>query len=106
MVNKKFVNQIPLSIDELPTSWYNIIPDFPGSFPGPKDPDEGPSRLEFLSRVIPKKLLAQEMSTERWIKIPDEVRDLYTQAGRPRPLYRARRLEKFLNTPARLYYKA
>ena len=104
-MNNKFVNQISLNPDDLPTSWYNIIPDFPGSFPGPKDPDEGPSRLEFLSRVIPKKLLAQEMSTERWIKIPEEVRELYTQAGRPRPLYRARRLEKFLNTPARLYYK-
>ncbi len=98
-------DQIILNPDELPTSWYNIMADMPGNFPKPKDPDEGPSRLEFLSKVLVKHCLQQEVSTERWISIPGPVQDLYRQAGRPRPLYRARRLEKYLKTPARLYYK-
>ncbi len=91
--------------DELPDSWYNIVPDLPGTLPPPKEPEEGPSRMEFLSRVLVKHCLQQETSTQRWVPIPDEVRSLYLQAGRPRPLYRARRLEKYLKTPAHLYYK-
>ena len=98
-------DQIILDPDELPTSWYNIAADLPGQLPPPKDPEEGPSRLEFLSKVLLKHCLQQETSTERWITIPDPVQNLYRQAGRPRPLYRARRLERYLNTPARLYYK-
>ncbi len=98
-------DQIILDPDELPTSWYNIAADLPGPLPPPKDPEEGPSRLEFLSKVLLKHCLQQETSTERWITIPDPVQNLYRQAGRPRPLYRARRLERYLNTPARLYYK-
>jgi len=98
-------NQIQLSIDDLPQKWYNIIPDLPESLPSSKDPPEGPSRLEYLSRVMLKTCLEQETSAERWIPIPEEVRDLYIQAGRPRPLYRAIRLERCLKTPAHLYYK-
>src|SRR6266571_2657634 len=98
-------DQIILDPDELPTSWYNIAADLPGEFPRPKDPDKGPSRLEFLSKVLLRHCLEQETSTERWITIPDPVQNLYRQAGRPRPLYRARRLERYLSTPARLYYK-
>jgi tryptophan synthase beta chain len=101
----KLRDQVVLGPDELPGSWYNIRADFPGDFPQPREPENGPSRLEFLSKVLVKKCLEQETSTERWITIPEPVRDLYRQAGRPRPLYRARRLEKYLNTPARLYYK-
>lgn len=98
-------DQVFLHPDELPGAWYNILPDLPGQFPLPKDPEQGPSRLEFLSRVLLKHCLQQETSTERWISIPDAVQDLYRQAGRPRPLYRARRLERYLKTPARIYYK-
>ena len=98
-------DQVVLNPDDLPSSWYNILADLPGDFPRPKDPDEGPSRLEFLSKVLLKHCLQQETSTDKWISIPSDVQDLYRQAGRPRPLYRARRLEKYLKTPARLYYK-
>src|SRR5436309_7114703 len=92
-------DQIILDPDELPGSWYNVIADLPGEFPKPKDPEEGPSRLEYLSKVLLKHCLQQEISTERWISIPAPVQDLYRQAGRPRPLYRARRLERFLGPP-------
>jgi len=98
-------DQIILSPDDLPSSWYNIVADLPGEFPRPRDPENGPSRLEFLSKVLLKHCLQQEMSVERWISIPGPIQDLYRQAGRPRPLYRARRLEKYLKTPAKLYYK-
>jgi len=97
--------KIQLRVDELPKNWYNILPDLPQPLPPPKDPGTGPSRLEFLSKVIAKKCLEQESSDQNWVPIPEELRELYIQAGRPRPLRRARRLEKFLKTPARLYWK-
>src|SRR5437879_11326763 len=98
-------DHIVLDPDDLPDSCYNVLTDLQGEFPKPKDPEEGPSILEFLSKVLLKHCLQQEISTERWIPIPDPIQDLYRQAGRPRPLYRARRLERFLGTPAKLYYK-
>ena len=99
-------NQILLPVDEMPTKWYNIIPDLPKPLPPPKEPEEGPSRLEFLSRTMISECLKQEASDQRWVPIPDEVRDLYIQAGRPRALYRARRLEKHLGLKnTRIYYK-
>jgi tryptophan synthase beta chain len=97
--------KIELPVDELPKSWYNILPDLPEPLPPPKEPETGPSRLEFLSKVMVKKCLEQESSDQRWVPIPEELRELYIQAGRPRPLRRARKLEKFLNTPAHLYWK-
>jgi tryptophan synthase beta chain len=106
MVRNLRENQIPLPMDELPTRWYNIIPDLPEPLPPPKEPKEGPSRLDFLSRTMIEECLKQESSDQRWIQIPKEVRDLYIQAGRPRPLYRARRLEKHLGLKnTRIYYK-
>ena len=90
----------------MPTKWYNIIPDLPKPLPPPKEPEEGPSRLEFLSRTMISECLKQEASDQRWIPIPEEVRELYIQAGRPRALYRARRLEKHLGLKnTRIYYK-
>ena len=90
----------------MPTKWYNIIPDLPEPLPPPKEPEEGPSRLEFLSKTMIKECLKQESSNQRWITIPEEIRELYIQAGRPRPLYRARRLEKHLGLKkTRIYYK-
>lgn len=99
-------NQISLPVDELPTKWYNIIPDLPHPLPAPKEPKQGPSRLEFLSRTMIKECLKQEGSSQRWIPIPEEIIELYIQMGRPRPLYRARNLEKHLGLKkTRIYYK-
>ncbi len=95
-----------LPIEEMPDRWYNILPDLPNPLPPPKDPESGPSRLDKLPEVFSKGVLEHEMCTDRYVDIPDEVRELYLQAGRPRPLIRARRLEKKLNTPAKMYYKA
>ena len=100
------MNQIPLPVDQLSKKWYNIIPDLPEPLPPPKEPPEGPSRMEFLARTMIKECLRQENSTERWIPIPEEIREMYIQVGRPRPLYRARGLEKALGLKrVRLYYK-
>ena len=99
-------NQITLPVDELPTKWYNIAPDLPEPLPPPKEPETGPSRLEFLAKTMTQECLKQEMVTDRWIPIPEEIRELYMQAGRPRPLYRAKRLERHLGLKkVRLYYK-
>ncbi|MCD6242094.1 TrpB-like pyridoxal phosphate-dependent enzyme [Candidatus Bathyarchaeota archaeon] len=99
-------NQILLPVDELPTKWYNIIPDLPEPLPPPKEPETGPSRMEFLQKTMIKECLRQELSSENWVPIPDEIQQLYIQAGRPRPLYRALRLEKRLGLKkVRLYYK-
>jgi tryptophan synthase beta chain len=99
-------NQIALPVEELPTRWYNIGPDLPEPLPPPKEPETGPSRMEFLGKTMTHECLRQEMTTERWVPIPEEIRELYMQAGRPRPLYRAGRLEKHLGLKrVRLYYK-
>lgn len=99
-------SHISLPVDEMPTQWYNIIPDLPEPLPPPKEPHEGPSRLEFLSKTMIEECLKQETSDQRWIPIPEEVKELYIQAGRPRPLCRARRLEKSLRLKStRIYYK-
>ncbi len=99
-------DQITLPIDEFPTKWYNIIPDLPEPLPPPKEPETGPSRMDFLARTMIKECLGQEMSSQNWIPIPEEIRELYIHMGRPRPLYRAKRLEKFLGLKkVRLYYK-
>ena len=92
--------------EELPTKWYNIQPDLPKPLPPPRDDEKGEPRIKRLPNVLLAECLKQEFSTERWIPIPEEILQLYAQAGRPRPLFRARRLEKKLDTPARLYYKA
>jgi tryptophan synthase beta chain len=99
-------NQITLPVEELPTKWYNIAPDLLEPLPPPKEPETGPSRLEFLGKTMVHECLRQEMTNERWVPIPEEIRELYIQAGRPRPLYRARRLENHLGLKkVRLYYK-
>lgn len=98
--------QISLPVEDLPKEWYNILPDLPEPLPPPKEPEEGPSRLEFLARTMVKECLGQESSNQRWVPIPEEIRELYIQAGRPRPLCRARRLERYLKLKkTRLYYK-
>ncbi len=91
--------------DRIPKAWYNIAPRLPKPLwpvlhPGTLQPI-GPADLEPL---FPMALIAQEVSTDPWVEIPEPVRDVYRQ-WRPAPLYRARRLEMALDTPARIYYK-
>ncbi|MEW6686652.1 MAG: TrpB-like pyridoxal phosphate-dependent enzyme [Candidatus Edwardsbacteria bacterium] len=97
--------QFTLSPSDMPTKWYNIIPDLPEPLPAPKDPEEGASRLATLPQMLLKECLKQEGSNEKWIDIPAGLLELYVRAGRPRPLFRATNLEKELGTPAKLYYK-
>lgn len=95
-----------LDADETPTSWYNIQADLPEPLPPPLDPTTlKPIDPKLLERIFAKELIRQEVSTERYIKIPDEVLDAYLRLPRPTPLYRARRLERFLKTPAKIYFK-
>jgi len=97
--------KILLGENQIPTHWYNIIPDLPGPLAPVLHPGTGkPVTPADLLPLFPMGLIEQEMSPERWIKIPDEVRDAY-RLWRPSPLFRARRLEAALKTPARIYYK-
>jgi pyridoxal-phosphate dependent TrpB-like enzyme len=89
---------------EMPTHWYNIIADMPNPPDPYVGPDGKPVPPEAMLAIFPESILQQEMSTERWIPIPDPVREALTM-WRPSPLYRAHRLEKMLNTPAKIYYK-
>jgi tryptophan synthase beta chain len=99
-------NQITLPVDELPKEWYNIQPDLPEPLPTPKEPDDGVSRMDFLNKTMTHECLRQEFSPMRWIPIPEEIRQLYIQVGRPRPLYRALKLEQNLKLKkTRIYYK-
>lgn len=94
-----------LSEDQIPTSWYNIASDLPTPAPAVLHPGtQQPIGPADLAPLFPMALIMQEVSTERAIEIPDEVRDVYRQ-WRPTPLYRARRLERALDTPAKIYYK-
>ncbi|MCH5599878.1 hypothetical protein [Niabella ginsengisoli] len=97
--------KITLSEQEIPEQWYNIVADMPNKplpplHPGTKEPI-GP---EALAPLFPQELIKQEVSTEKWITIPDEVRNIYS-LWRPTPVYRAYELEKVLDTPAKIYYK-
>jgi tryptophan synthase beta chain len=95
-----------LEPDEMPTSWYNIQADLPEPLPPPLDPTTlKPISPSVLERIFAKELVGQEVSTERYVRIPDDVLDAYLRLPRPTPLYRARRLEKFLKTPAQIYFK-
>lgn len=98
--------KILLDLDEMPKKWYNILPDLPEPLPPPLHPvTKKPVGPQDLAPLFPMELIKQEVSQERYINIPEEVIDAYYQIGRPTPLYRAKRLEKYLNTPAKIYYK-
>jgi tryptophan synthase beta chain len=99
-------NMVNLKFDEIPGQWYNILPDLPEPLAPPMDPKEGPSRIGNLPNLLIGECLKQEFSNERWIDIPGGIMDLFSKAGRPRPLFRATNLEKKLGTPARMYYKS
>lgn len=96
--------KIILSSEDVPKKWYNINADLPCELPMPKN-SEGKDQIGDLQKAFTKAALEQEFATERYIKIPQKVRELYMQMGRPTPLFRARRLEEKLNTPAKIYYK-
>ena len=94
-----------LTEDEMPTTWYNIIPDLPTPPPPPLHPGtKQPVGPEDLAPLFPMALIEQEVTTERYVDIPGGVLDVYRQ-WRPSPLFRAHRLEQALGTPARIYYK-
>ena len=96
--------KILLEESEMPTHWYNVVADMPNPPAPPMGPDGKPVGPEALQAIFPDNIIEQEVSAERWISIPDEVREILT-LWRPSPLYRAHRLERALGTPARIYYK-
>ena len=99
------MRKILLDENEMPREWYNILPDLPEELPPPLNPATNePVKPEELEVIFPKALIKQEMSQERWIRIPEEVRDIYA-LWRPTPLIRAKKLEEYLKTPARIYFK-
>src|ERR1700737_78265 len=99
------VKKILLGESDIPERWYNILPDLPA----PPAPYLHPATLQpmgpaDLAPIFPQAIIAQEVSAEPWIEIPDEVREIY-KIWRPTPMYRAERLEKALDTPAHIYFK-
>ncbi len=101
MRTKKFV----LSDQDMPRQWYNIMADLPNGMEPPLHPGTGqPCGPEDLAPIFPMNLIEQEVSTQRWIDIPEEVLEKYA-IWRPSPLYRAYNLEKALDTPAKIYFK-
>jgi len=97
--------KIILPEKEIPRQWYNVQADLPHPVPPPLNPGTGqPITPDMLAPVFPMNLIEQEVSSERWIDIPDKVIEKYL-IWRPTPLHRAYSLEKFLGTPARIYFK-
>ena len=96
--------RVQLDESDIPTHWYNVVADMPNPPSPPLGPDGKPVGPERMLAIFPETVLAQEMSGERWIEIPEEVRRAY-QLWRPSPLCRARRLEQMLGTPAKIFYK-
>lgn len=98
-------NKIVLDENDIPKKWYNIQADLPSPLDPPLNPQtKKPIGPQDLSAIFPMGLIKQEVSQDRYISIPDEVREIY-RLWRPTPLYRARNLEKYLKTPAKIYYK-
>jgi len=96
--------KVQLSENDMPRQWYNLAADLPRPPLPPLGPDGNPVSPDMLAPVFPMNLIEQEVSAERWIDIPDEILQILA-LWRPSPLYRARRLEQLLGTPARIYYK-
>jgi tryptophan synthase beta chain len=100
MPSKKII----LDEEEAPKQWYCILPDLPKPLPPFIEPETRAPGAGIVPRIFPKQIIAQEFSKDRWLDIPDEVRDVY-RLWRPTPLIRATGLEKALKTPAKIYYK-
>ena len=104
-MDKESVVRVELGIKDIPKRWYNIVADMPNKPVPYISPVTGQiATPDELKVIFPEELIAQEVATEKWIDIPEEVRGMYA-SWRPSPLYRARGLEKALGTPARIYYK-
>src|ERR1700726_4166734 len=100
------MSQVKILLDEseIPSSWYNVVADMPKA-PAPLLGGDGkPVDPASLAAIFPAAIIEQEISRERWIPIPEPVREIYRQ-WRPTPMYRALRLEQALGTPAKIYYK-
>src|SRR5947207_2806598 len=100
-------DQVKFVLDEsdLPEAWYNLVSDLPEQPPPVLHPGTGePVGPDDLAPLFPMQIILQEVATDQYVPIPEEVRAVYAQ-WRPTPLYRARRLEQALGTPARIYYK-
>jgi tryptophan synthase beta chain len=101
------VEQTKFLLDEkrIPESWYNLVPDLPFDLEPPLNPaTREPVGPEAFAPIFPDEIIAQEVTQDSYVEIPEEVREIYS-LWRPTPLFRARRLEKFLDTPAHIYYK-
>ena len=96
--------KVTLEEKDIPRKWYNLAADLPTPLLPPLGPGGKPVTPDMLTPVFPMNLIEQEVSKKRWITIPDEIRQMLA-LWRPSPLYRARRLEEALKTPARIYYK-
>ncbi len=96
--------KILLDEEEIPKQWYCILPDLPRPLSPTIEPDKRAPGPGIVPRLFPKEIIAQEFSKDRWISIPEEVREVY-RLWRPTPLFRAVGLEKALDTPAKIYYK-
>jgi tryptophan synthase beta chain len=96
--------KILLKEDDIPKQWYNIVPDLPKPLPPFIDAATKQPGVGIVPRIFPKAIIGQEISQERWIDIPEEVREVY-RMWRPSPLFRALNIEKALKTPAKIYYK-
>src|SRR5690349_7957755 len=100
------MQQVKILLDEsdIPDHWYNVVADMPTAPAPPLGPDGKPIGPAALAAIFPGPIIEQEVSRERWIAVPEPVREIYRQ-WRPSPLFRALRLEQALGTPARIYYK-
>ena len=97
--------KILLSENEIPEKWYNIMADMPNKPLPPLNPaTKEPIGPEALAPIFPMGLIQQEVSADKWVEIPEQVRDIY-KIWRPTPMFRAYNLEKALDTPAKIYYK-
>src|SRR6187200_905200 len=97
-----------LTPEQMPTAWFNLMPDIVGAGMQPLPPlspqTKEPAGPADLAPIFPESLIMQEVSTDQWIDIPGAVIDIY-RLWRPAPLFRATRLERALDTPARIYFK-
>lgn len=97
---------IQLRVDDIPSKWYNCLPDLPEPIPPLKDSGKGESEIERMKKIRPAVLIEQDNNIkDRFIDIPGEVLERYVQIGRPTVLKRAVYLEKYLKTPAKIYFK-
>ena len=97
--------RIQLSPEDIPKRWYNIAADLPNLQPMIHPVTKEPVKEEDFKAIFCDDIIKQELSKERYIDIPEEVRDALISLNRPSPLQRAYRLEKYLKTPAKIYFK-